>query len=486
MHIVYVSSEVEPFAKTGGLADVSGALPRSIARRGERISLITPFYRETRQRVKKTSAIADITVSAGLHKVRVQILRELEGSGGVSVFFVRCDEFFDRDGLYENAAGAFPDNHLRFICFCRAVLEFCRTPDMQPDILHLHDWQTALIAAYLRQPGDRLLQGCASMLTIHNLAYQGIFPSETFKLTGLPRSFWNPGQLEFWDQVNLLKGGIVNADLITTVSPTYAREITTPEFGCGLEGVLAAREHDLFGILNGADYDAWDPARDSLIKTCYSARDLSGKQDCKNDLIKRFKLDPTLAKRPLIGCISRLVDQKGFDLIKGVFNKLLKTDIGFVLLGTGEKRYHRFFSRLALQHPGRVGVLLAYDNAVAHQIEAGCDLFLMPSRYEPCGLTQMHSLKYGTVPVVRATGGLADTIIDCDQDPERGNGFVFKPASPAALLDAIMRSLECFEQPARWQALVQRCMACDFSWDASAQKYLELYRKALEKKAGGD
>ena len=462
---------------------MSGALPRSIARRGERISVITPLYSETRPRIQSPVAIADIQVTAGSRRLTMQVLKDTGASDEVSVYFVRCDELFDRDGLYENTRGAFPDNHLRFICFCKAVVEFCRIPGMQPDILHLNDWQTALIAAFLKQPENKqLLSTCATILTIHNLAYQGVFPPEVFDLTGLPPSFWNPEQLEFWNQINVLKGGIVNADLITTVSPTYAHEITTPEFGCGLEGVLANREQDLYGILNGADYNAWDPARDSLIKTCYSSHDLSGKQACKRELIKRFKLDPKLMRRPLIGCISRLVDQKGFDLISAIFKELLKTDMGFVLLGTGEQRYHTFFSRMAQQHPERVGVLLNYDNGAAHQIEAGCDLFMMPSRYEPCGLTQIYSLKYGTVPVVRSTGGLADTIIDCDLDPEHGNGFVFKPASATALLETVERALACFRQPERWQTLMKRCMACDFSWDASAGRYLELYRKAQDLK----
>jgi starch synthase len=484
MNILFVSSEVEPFAKTGGLADVCGALPRSIAQLGARISVITPFYRETSLRVHKPVTVAKMKISVGPDTFNTQIVTDPQ-QHDVPVYFVRCDKLFDRDGIYENAGRAFFDNHVRFICFSKAVLTFCRTTGMQPDILHLNDWQSALIAAFLQQPGhETLLRHCASVLTIHNLAYQGVFPPEVFKLTGLPSSFWNPEQLEFWGRINFLKAGIVNADLITTVSPTYAHEITGPECGCGLEGVLATREQDLFGILNGADYDAWDPAQDSLIKAGYDACDLSGKQACKHSLIQRFNLDPALMQRPLIGCISRLVDEKGFDLISDILEELLKADIGFVLLGTGEKRYHDFFTRMAKLHPKRVGVLLAYDNAAAHQIEAGCDLFAMPSRYEPCGLTQLHSLKYGTVPVVRKTGGLADTIIDCDQNPDRGNGFVFETYSGEALLNACMRALSCYRQPAQWQALIQRCMACNFSWDVSANAYLELYRKALDKKVG--
>lgn len=483
MNILFASSEVEPFAKTGGLADVCGALPRSIAQRGARISVITPFYRETSLRIHKPVIVASFPVSAGPHTFHVQVLAERAPSA-VPVYFVRCDELFDRDGIYENAGQAFTDNHLRFICFSKAVTGFCRAAGLQPDILHLNDWQTALIAPFLQQEGpESALHGCASVLTIHNLAYQGVFPPEVFDLTGLPPSFWNPNQLEFWGQINFLKAGIVNADCITTVSPTYAREITGPEFGCGLEGVLATRDQDLFGILNGADYNVWNPACDRLIKTGYDAHNPAGKHICKRDLIERFKLSPTLIERPLIGCISRLVDQKGFDLIADIFDGLLKTDMGFVLLGTGEQRYQTFFARMAHLHPDRVGVLLAYDNTVAHQIEAGCDLFLMPSRFEPCGLTQIYSLKYGTVPIVRETGGLADTISDCDEN-HNGNGFTFRPCSTEALLDALMRARACYRQQKRWQALLQRCMACDFSWDISADAYLQLYRKAHEKKTG--
>ena len=481
MNILFISSEVEPFAKTGGLADVCGALPRSIAQLGARISVITPLYRETSLRVHKPVTVAKMKISIGPDTFDTHIVTE-PTRHDVPVYFVRCDVLFDRDGIYEKNGRAFADNHVRFICFCKAVIAFCRETGMQPDILHLNDWQSALIAAFLQQNRhDPLLHQSASVLTIHNLAYQGIFPDEVFKLTGLPGSFWHPGQLEFWNQINFLKAGIVNADVITTVSPTYAREITEPEFGCGLEGVLATRKHDLYGILNGADYDAWNPARDSLIKAGYDKHNLTGKQTCKQALIKRFNLDPALMQRPLIGCISRLVDQKGFDLITDIFEELLKTDIGFVLLGTGEKRYHDFFARMAQLHPDRVGLLLAYDNAAAHQIEAGCDLFAMPSRFEPCGLTQIYSLTYGTVPVVRTTGGLADTISDCDQN-HQGNGFTFELYTGKALLDAFTRARACYRQPSRWQALMQRCMTCDFSWNVSAGAYLEIYRKALKKK----
>lgn len=486
MKILFVSSEVEPFAKTGGLADVCGALPRHIARLGGRISVITPLYRETRTRLLSTDCAAEFTITAGPHTLAVQVLTCREPAE-VPVYFVRCDELFDRDGLYEAGGKAFDDNHLRFICFSKAVLAFCRASGMQPDIMHLNDWQTALIPAFMlgQASQDPLLHRCASVMTIHNMAYQGIFAPGVFDLTGLPRAaFWHPGQLEFWGHVNFIKAGIVNADMVTTVSPTYAREITTPEFGCGLEGVLATRAQDIVGILNGADYAAWSPESDPLIKHSFSAADLTGKQACKRELLERFNLDPALMQRPLIGCISRLVDQKGFDLIEEIFDDLMRTAAGFVLLGTGEQRYHDFFTRMAAQHPGRVGVLLAYDNRAAHQIEAGSDLFAMPSRFEPCGLTQIYSLKYGTVPVVRSTGGLADTISDCDHDPERGNGFAFAHYSGSALLDTLKRALACYRNNERWQALVQRCMACDFSWDVSAKAYLELYRKARDRKMG--
>jgi len=483
MNILFVSSEIEPFSKTGGLADVCGALPRSIARRGVQISVITPFYRETSRRVHNAAVVAKIKIPVGPDIFTIHILTE-QAHHEVPVYFVRCDELFNRDGIYETEGKPFADNHVRFICFCKAVLAFCRKSDLQPDILHLHDWQAALIAAFLQQPDYApLLRKSTSVLTIHNLGYQGVFEPEVFKLTGLPDSFWHLEQLEFWGKVNFLKAGIVNADVITTVSPSYAREITTTEFGCGLEGVLTNHKQDLYGILNGADYKVWNPAQDALIAAAYDARDLSGKQSCKRALLERFNLDSALIQQPLIGCISRLVDQKGFDLISEIFEELLQENAGFVLLGTGEKRYHDYFTRMAKRYPDRVGVLLSYDNKAAHQIEAGCDMFAMPSRYEPCGLTQIYSLKYGTVPIVRKTGGLADTIIDCDRDPERGNGFVFSNYKGQDLLDACRRALACYQQQQRWQALVQRCMACDFSWEVSANEYLKLYRRTLNKKA---
>ncbi len=486
MQILFASSEVEPFAKTGGLADVCGALPRHVARLGGRISVVTPLYRETRSRLHAPVCTAEFSVTAGTRTFAIQVLTG-RGDAEVPLYFVRCDELFDRDGIYESGGAAFADNHLRFICFSRAVIALCRACGMQPDIMHLNDWQSALIPAFMRNQAahDPLLHRCATVMTIHNMAYQGIFAPEAFDATGLPRAaFWHPGQLEFWGQVNFLKAGIVNADMVTTVSPTYAREITTPECGCGLDGVLAARAHDLAGILNGADYAVWNPETDPLIRQRYGSGDLAGKQACKRALIGRFSLDPELMERPLIGCISRLVDQKGFDLLEESFDGLMETAAGFVLLGTGEKRYHDFFTRMAAQHPGRVGVLLAYDNTAAHEIVAGCDLFVMPSRYEPCGLTQMYSLRYGTVPVVRATGGLADTVRDCERDPASGNGFTFEDCTGSALLDALTRALACWRSKERWQTLMQRCMACDFSWDVSARAYLDLYRRACDKKRG--
>jgi starch synthase len=486
MEILFVSSEVEPFAKTGGLADVCGALPHHIARLGGRIAVIMPLYRETRARLHSPAIAAEFPISAGTHSFAIQVLSE-RSPADVPVYFVRCDELFDREGIYETDGRPFADNPLRFICFSRAVLAFCRTTGRQPDIMHLNDWQSALIPAFLidQSSHDPLLHRCATVMTIHNMAYQGMFPADVFDLTGLGRAaFWHPGQLEFWGDVNFLKAGIVNADMVSTVSPTYAREITTPEFGCGLETVLATRSRDLVGILNGADYDIWNPQTDPLIAARYDSGNLTGKQECKRALLKRFSLDPALMQRPLIGCISRLVDQKGFDLIEKIFEDLMKTDAGFVLLGTGEQRYHAFFARMAQQHQGRVGVLLAYDNTVAHEIEAGCDLFAMPSRFEPCGLTQIYSLKYGAVPIVRATGGLADTIIDIDRDPVQGNGFSFEAHESSALLDALIRALACYRQKERWQMLIQRCMACNFSWDVSARAYVDLYRSARDRKMG--
>jgi starch synthase len=311
-----------------------------------------------------------------------------------------------------------------------------------------------------------------------------LFNKEKFWLTGLPIEMYNPEGIEFWERINLMKSGIVYADVINTVSQKYSEEIRTPEYGYGLEGILRKRGEDLYGILNGVDYQDWDPSRDPHLLVQYDLHDLSGKRECKKDLLKEFNLPPSLEDAPLLGMISRLADQKGFDLLAEILEELFTLNIGFVLLGTGEQKYHDLFHRVALKYPQKAGIRIAYDDRLAHKIEAGCDLFLMPSKYEPCGLNQIYSLKYGTIPVVRATGGLDDTIVNYSPTTRKGNGFKFTPYDAKEFLDEIKVAIGFYSQPEHWRQVVQNAMAADFSWQRSAAAYLQLYRKALEKKSG--
>ncbi|MDR5683295.1 MAG: glycogen synthase GlgA [Armatimonadota bacterium] len=477
MRVLFVSSEVAPFAKTGGLADVSAALPAALARAGIDARICMPRY-------------GSIPIPAPSSLVRESGGEIVETSlGDVTVWMVDHPGYFDRPGLYGEGGRDYEDNLERFAFFCRAALAWCRQSGWIPDVVHCNDWQTALIPVYLKiaHCGDPDLRDVASLLTVHNLAYQGVFPAERFSATGLPPELFSSAALEFWGKVNLLKGGLVFADLLSTVSPTYAREIQTPEFGCGLDGVLRERAHDLYGILNGADYTVWDPWVDELIPARYSAADLSGKAVCKAELQREFGLDPA-PEAPLLGVVSRLTDQKGLDLIAACLDRIVAAGAQFVLLGTGDPKYQDLFRNAARSHPGSVGVRIGFDERLAHWIEAGADIFLMPSRYEPSGLNQLYSLRYGTVPVVRRTGGLADSITDATPDAiERGEatGFVFVDYTADALWTAIERALAAHRDPEIWSRLVQAGMAADFSWDRAAAGYVELYRKAVERRRAG-
>jgi starch synthase len=351
-------------------------------------------------------------------------------------------------------------------------------------VIHHHEWQTGLIPAYLKTiyRNHPLFSRTAAVFTIHNIAYQGVFKKEKFQLTGLPPETYNPEGIEFWERINLMKAGIVYADAINTVSKKYSEEILTREYGYGLEGILEKRREDLYGILNGVDYHDWDPSCDpNLIKT-YSLKDLSGKRECKKDLLKTFGLPLSLGEVPLFGMISRLADQKGFDLLAEILEELFTLDIGFVLLGTGDQKYQDLFKKVAQAHPQRVGVRLAYDDRMAHQIEAGADFFLMPSKYEPCGLNQIYSLKYGTIPIVRATGGLDDTIQEYHPATRQGNGFKFNRYDAKEFLTGVKKAIQFYYRPDHWKQLVRNAMESDFSWERSAAAYDRLYRKALEKK----
>ncbi len=414
LKVLFVVSEAVPYAKTGGLADVAGALPFALKDLGVDVKVLMPYYGQTRQKkIPMRSAAEDLGVWLGDRNMAFDLMAPEDDS---PFYFVARDEYFDRSQLYGTPKGDYFDNLERFNLLCSAVLPFCQALDFQPDIIHCHDWQASLVPVYLRYRwmAEPTFANSRSLLTIHNLAYQGLFPKDKFPLLGLDWYLFSMTGLEFYDKINLLKGGIVFADAINTVSRGYSKEIQTPEFGYGLEGVLQDRSEVLFGIVNGVDYNDWNPETDQLIPATFGPQDLKGKAKNKAALMEAYNLDKKLAKAPLIGIISRLADQKGFDLVAEVLPKLMAQGVMLVILGTGEEKYHELLTQEAKKYPGQLGVKIAFDNQLAHLIEAGADMFLMPSRYEPCGLNQLYSMKYGTVPVVRATGGLMDTVAPVD------------------------------------------------------------------------
>jgi starch synthase len=399
---------------------------------------------------------------------------------GVYYYFVDDPEYFDREQLYGVAGKDYPDNAERFAEFCAAAIEFCKHVWM-PDVIHCHDWQAALIPVFLqtRYAEDRSVADLPVVFTIHNMGYHGAFPPGTMKKIGLPESLFTINGMEFFGQVNFLKGGLIYSDYLTTVSRKYAEEIKTPEYGQGLDGVVRNRADRLTGILNGVDYSTWSPERDKVIASRYSAKDLSGKLTCKKDLLQAFGLPQEAVNRPVIGIVSRFAAQKGFDLIEKIAPELLAEDLVITALGAGEPKYEKLFRELAKAFPSKFSVKVAYDNIIAHKIEAGADMFLMPSRYEPCGLNQIYSLKYGTVPVVRATGGLDDTIDQFDPVTGRGTGFKFQAYDGVALLESVRQAINVFRnEPAVWRRIQLNGMAQDFSWQASAKEYVKLYEAA--------
>lgn len=482
MHIVFAASECAPWAKTGGLADVVSALPRTLVKLGHKVSVFIPYYRQVAKAVPHPPvALASVTIPYPSYN---RFVRILDGGvvEGVQMYFVDCPELFDRESFYSTPSGDYPDNAERFGLLSRAVIEASKVLGV-PDVFHVHDWQTAMLAVLLRSTYyfDPVLRHVPAVLTIHNAGYQGWFPPRTMETLLLPWDMFTFDKLEENDKVNFLKGGIVYSDALTTVSRTYAEEIQTPEFGSGLEGALRQRSGDLFGILNGVDYEEWDPAIDPHIAAHYTADNLAGKKECRRDLLHAFGLKKVGEKTAVIGVVSRFATQKGFDLIVDVMDRLVQEDMVLVMLGNGEEYYERLLSEMAARYPAKVRVQVKYDNVMAHKIEAGSDMFLMPSRYEPCGLNQIYSLKYGTVPVVRATGGLEDTI---EEGPEgQGNGFKFKGYSGDALMGALQRALAAFQDKDLWTKMMQRGMAQDFSWDKPAQEYVRIYERVIQNRS---
>jgi len=463
-----VSSEVAPWAKTGGLADVVGSLPPALRTLGNDVAAVLPRFAAINiKSLKRAAEHWWVHLGPAAFELTIYL-----AAADFPVFLVDCPELYalDRKGLYGENDKDYPDNHIRFAVLARAALDVARYL-FRTDIFHCHDWQAGLVPAYLRTTfaTDPTFLGCRTIFTVHNLGYQGLFPKTAMDEAALDPSVFTLEGMEFYGRLSYIKGGIAFADAVTTVSPTYAREIQTPELGAGLDGALRARAGELTGILNGVDYDEWSPETDALIPARYSPADLRGKQVCKEKLRQEFGLPAEAMERPLLGIVSRFTRQKGTDLIAEVAARMIAEDVYLVALGTGEREYEEFFRAMEQEHPGRIAARIGFDNRVAHLIEAGSDIFLMPSRYEPCGLNQMYSLKYGTVPVVRATGGLDDTI---DED----TGFKFREYSGEALLTAVRAAVEAFADRNSWRKRMCRGMEKDFSWRTSAAAYSELYR----------
>ena len=479
LRVFFVSPEVVPFAKTGGLADVAGALPGALKRLGVDARLALPLYRMVRGKdLDMRLVLENLNVPIGKEDLTANIL-ETQTEDGVPVYLIEREDMYDRPNLYGTAEGDYYDNLERFTFLAQASLKLLEHIPFRPDVIHCHDWQTGLVPALMKGPyGDiPFFRGIRCVFTIHNLGYQGLFSAEKFPLTGLPEGqFFHPEGLEYWGKISFLKAGIVYSDAITTVSPKYGQEIQTPEYGMGMDGILYHRRAYLHGILNGVDYGRWDPVKDSHLAANYSLQKMNGKSRCKKSIMDEMNLDRKLSKRPLLGMISRLDTQKGLDLLVEIIDDILALEVGLVVLGAGDEKIQNAIQEAADRHPGRVGLKIGFDEPLAHRIMAGADMFLIPSRYEPCGLTQMYALRYGTVPVVRGTGGLDDTIAPFDPKTRKGNGFKFKAYEAKAFLETVEQAIRFFNDSEAWKTVVANGMEADFSWDGSAIRYLELYR----------
>ena len=462
MKIVVCASEAVPFAKTGGLADVAGALPLALEEAGQEVIVVMPRYKAIQDSKFKIIRLKDDVSYAVIGK-------------NIKVYFIENDAYFNRDGLYGEKTGDYKDNLERFSFYCKRTLTLLKEINFKPSIIHCHDWQSALVPIYVKTiyAQDDFYKNTKTIFTIHNIGYQGLFAKDEYPKLGLDWNLFNMEMLEFFDRINLLKGGIVFSDIVNTVSPTYSLEIQTKEFGFGLEGVLAKRKDSLFGVLNGLDYSIWNPSNDKYIAKNFTLKIADDKAKNKADLQKISNL-PQKAQVPLFGIVSRLAEQKGFDILAQGISAICKKNLQLVILGTGDLQYHVLLEKIVKKFPQVISLHLKFDDTLAHKIYAGSDIFLMPSKYEPCGLGQLISLSYGTIPLVFKTGGLADTV-------NQNNGFVFDTYTKGELVKTIDKSLEVFKDKGAWRKLVQRAMQCDFSWDESAKKYIELYEKAKGK-----
>jgi starch synthase len=486
LRVLFVSSEASPFAKTGGLGDVVGALPKALRRLGVDVRLVMPLYAGIDwDALERLEGTLHVPTWWGTARAAVRLGR-LPNSD-VPVYFLEYHRFFDRPYLYGPPGDAYGDNLERFSLLSRGALEVTKAVGFEPDVIHAHDWQTALVPVYVNTvEWARPLHGAATVYTIHNLAYQGVTDGGGLFITGLGREHYNAQEFEHFGALNLAKAALRHATTVSTVSPTYAREIQTPEYGCGLDGVLRERGRDLVGILNGVDPDEWDPASDPYLPENFSAADLSGNAACKAHLQREAHL-PVDPRIPVFGVVGRLTSQKGYDVLARCLHRLLSWNLQLVLLGNGDREAEHFFATISARHPDRFKAWIGFDNGLAHRIEAGADFFVMPSRFEPCGLSQIYSLRYGTLPVVRSTGGLVDTVRDYVEATGEGTGFHFRDLTPEALANTVGWALSTyFDRPDHVRAMRLRAMAEDFSWDASAAAYERLYLDAYRRRRGHD
>jgi starch synthase len=476
MRILLASSEVHPYSKTGGLADMIGALGKAFARAGHQVGIVTPLYRGIAAQfpeIRRVDWRMDVPLATWRSRAELWAVEPVKG---LTIYFIHKPKYYDRSSLYHEHGKDYHDNGERFIFFSKCIAHLARYLPWRPEIVHANDWQTGLVPALILHQSRKEGWGNPprTCLTIHNQAYQGIFPRSAYGMTNLPADYFHHEGAEYFGKLNCLKAGIVYADVLTTVSPRYAREITTEEFGCGLDGVLRKRKHPVQGILNGVDYDEWNTSDNPQLKHPYSRRDLAGKAANKMALQQELGL-PVEPHLPLFGTITRLAEQKGVDIELGALEEMLQTDLQFVLLGSGSPEYERAFQKLAHRFPRKVSVRLEFSQELSHRIEAGCDFYLMPSRFEPCGLNQMYSLRYGTIPIVRTTGGLDDTVVDATEDPQGATGIKFLEYSPTALAKAIRKALVLYGNPHLLTHYQRNGMAVDFSWDRTVAAYQKAY-----------
>jgi len=481
-NVLVVASEAAPLAKVGGLGDVVGSLPLALKELGCRIAVALPAYREIKGVCKNWEAVAkDLPVRMGTLRLTADVF-VTELAPGVPTYLIRRDEFFDRSGLYGTNRGEYFDNPERFIFFSRSIFGLCSAIGFVPDVILANDWQTGLIMCLL---DEGAMPQTAGVFVIHNIGYLGLVPPERIGNIGLPDRYYSAQGLEYYGQMSLLKAGILYAQAVVTVSPTYAREIQTSDYGGGLDGLMRSVSRRLYGILNGVDLKTWNPSADQHLAATYSRQDLGGKTVCKRDLLKVLGLPVELLDKPLVGMVTRLVDQKGCKLVLEAAEDLFALDLGLVVLGAGDESYESLFSELQSGNPDRFGLRLGLDPDLAHKVVGGCDMLLVPSLYEPCGLTQMFGLRYGTIPVVRATGGLQDTVLDPNDGHRPGTGFKFKEFRGSDLVQAMGRAVKTYRERRDWRAMMLEAMAQDFSWDRSAKEYLRVFERAVEARRGG-